>query len=117
MTHASLIWDARLADHDLGESHPFDPRRLLLTVELMEAYGLLGEGRVLAPRRATEDELMLVHSSRYIETVLEAGDWGAGLNLTAGLGTDDNPVYPGMHDTAALTCGASIVGAGRGAFG
>jgi acetoin utilization protein AcuC len=27
-----------------------------------------------------------------------------------GLGTDDNPVYPGMHEIAALTCGGSILG-------
>ena len=98
MTDAALIWDPCLAEHDLGESHPFDPRRLLLTTSLMAAYGLLGDGRVLPPRRAAESELMLVHSAGYIEAVLESSDWGPGFSIGSGLGTEDNPIYPGMHE-------------------
>lgn len=110
MTSSALIWTPRLAEHDLGDSHPFDPRRLALAVQLMSAYGLLSEGRVIEPRPATDDELLLVHSSGYIEVVRESSDWGTGLHAGAGLGTEDNPIYPGMHEFAALGCGASIVG-------
>jgi acetoin utilization protein AcuC len=109
MTNACLIWDPRLAEHDLGESHPFDPRRLTLSVDLMEAYGLLSSGRVISPCPAKESELLLVHSSGYIEAVRESGDWGTGLHAGSGLGTEDNPIYPGMHEVAELTCGGSIV--------
>jgi acetoin utilization protein AcuC len=109
MSEACLIWDPRLADHDLGESHPFDPRRLTLAVDLMEAYGLLSPGRVILPCPAKEEELLLVHSSGYIEAVLESSDWGTGLHAGSGLGTEDNPIFPGMHDFAELTCGGSIV--------
>jgi len=107
---AALIWDPALAAYDLGDAHPLNPLRLVLTVELMEAFGLLGPGCVLSPREATEAELLLVHSSGYIEAVRHAGDWASDFRPIMGLGTEDNPVYPGMHEIAALTCGGSIQG-------
>jgi acetoin utilization protein AcuC len=105
-----LIWDSELAAYDLGDTHPLNPLRLTLTVELMAALGLLGDDVVVAPRPATEDELLLAHSSSYIETVRHAGDWGSDFRPAMGLGTEDNPTFPGMHEIAALTCGASILG-------
>lgn len=110
MESAALMWDPALAAYDLGEGHPLNPLRLTLTVELMSEFGLLAPDTVLSPRAATEAELLLVHSIGYIEAVREASDWGAGLRQGMGLGTEDNPIYPGMHDIAALTCGAAIVG-------
>ncbi len=109
MARAALIWEPRLTTYDLGDRHPLDPRRLTLTVELMNEYGLLSADTVVAPRPATDEELELVHSPGYIEQVYEASDWGAGLPVGSGLGTEDNPVVPGMHEMAALVCGASIV--------
>ena len=107
---AALIWDPRLAAYDLGDSHPLNPLRLTLSVELMEAFGLLAPEVVISPpREATENELLLVHSSGYIEAVRQAGDWGSDFRPLMGLGTEDNPVFPGMHEVAALTCGASIL--------
>jgi len=107
---AALIWDPGLAAYDLGDSHPLNPLRLTLSVELMEAFGLLGPGVVIAPPPATENELLLAHTLGYIEAVREASDWGFGTRALMGLGTEDNPVYPGMHDIAALTCGSTITG-------
>lgn len=110
MNRASLIWSPELAAYDLGEVHPLNPLRLTLTVELMQSFGILASNDVISPRPASDSELLLVHSIGYIEAVREASDWGAGLRPSMGLGTEDNPVYPGMHDIAALTCGASIQG-------
>ncbi len=109
MQRAALIWHPDLAAFDLGRSHPLDPLRLTLTLELMNAYGILDPGTVVPPRMATEDELLLVHSLRYIEAVREASDWNSTFRPSMGLGTEDNPIFPGMHEVAALTCGASIV--------
>ena len=110
MGQVALIWDPSLAAYDLGESHPLNPLRLVLTVELMEAFGLLTPDAVVSPREATEGELLLVHASGYIEAVRQAGDWASDFRPVLGLGTEDNPVYPGMHEIAALTCGGSIQG-------
>jgi acetoin utilization protein AcuC len=110
MGPAALIYHPDLADFDLGEGHPMNPVRLALTVELMEAYGLLDSVTVLPPRPATMQELSHVHALGYIEAVQLSSDWGAAVHHDVGLGTDDNPIYPGMHDAAALVAGASIVG-------
>jgi len=108
LDQVALIWDPRLAAYDLGPSHPLNPLRLVLSVELMESFGLLFPDVVIAPREATESELLLVHSSGYIEAVRHAGDWTSDFRPIMGLGTEDNPIYPGMHEIAALTCGGSI---------
>ena len=57
---------------------------------------------------AGNDMVMICHRIPEIETVREASAWGAGLRQGMGLGTDDNPIYPHMHEIAALTCGGSI---------
>ncbi len=108
MDSSAFIWHERLADFDLGEGHPLSPVRLTLTVALMEAYGILRRAAVLTPKAATYAEIQLVHSVGYIEAVHEASDWGAGINVSSGLGTEDNPIYPGMHELAALNCGATL---------
>jgi len=110
MQRAVLVWDPGLAAYDLGDAHPLNPLRLTLSVELMEAFGMLTAETLISPRPATENQLLLVHSSGYIEAVRHAGDWGSDFRPVMGLGTDDNPVYPGMHEIAALTCGATIRG-------
>jgi acetoin utilization protein AcuC len=105
---AALIWDPALAAYDLGPHHPLNPLRLTLTAELIDAYGFLDRDDVIAPRPARDLEIGLIHSTGYIEAVRESSDWGAGLHTSMGLGTEDNPIYPGMHDIAALTCGATM---------
>ena len=110
MDRAALIWNPRLAEYDLGESHPLNPLRLTLSMELMETLGLLTPGTVITPRPATENDLLLVHSIGYIETVIQASEWDFGTGMAMGLGTEDNPIYPGMHDIASLTCGSTIRG-------
>jgi len=110
VNRAALIWDPALAAYDLGETHPLKPLRLTLSVELMDALGLLPRGSVIHPEQAPESELLLVHSLGYIEAVREASDWASGVRRGMGLGTEDNPVYPGMHEIAALTCGATRLG-------
>ena len=108
MRQASLIWSQALAAYDLGPAHPLNPLRLTLSVELMDAFGLLGGETVMEPAPATEEQLLLVHSSGYVEAVRQASDWNSDFRPIMGLGTDDNPIYPEMHEIAALTCGASI---------
>ncbi|MDR3685489.1 MAG: acetoin utilization protein AcuC [Coriobacteriia bacterium] len=108
MARAALIWDPALAAYDLGDAHPLNPLRLTLSVELMEAFGILTGDALVSPRPATEAELLLVHSAGYIEAVRQASDWNSDFRPIMGLGTDDNPTYPGMHEIAALTAGASI---------
>ena len=82
--------------------------RVELTIELARAFGLLTAAgvSVAAPEPATSAELEFVHDPQYIAAVrLGAAD------LAFGLGTPDNPVFPGMHDASALVAGATLAAA------
>lgn len=106
-TRCAFVWDDQLISYRFSEQHPLDPRRLALTVERMRALELLaGDVAIVAPREATEDELMTVHAREYIAAVKRGEP-----NLRYGLGTDDVPAVPGMHDAAAHIVGATLVAA------
>jgi acetoin utilization protein AcuC len=103
-----VAWDHRLTGYDFGPEHPLAPVRVELTIELARAFGLLTATgvSVAAPEPATSAELEFVHDPQYIAAVrLGAAD------LAFGLGTPDNPVFPGMHDASALVAGATLAAA------
>ncbi|UCF10103.1 MAG: acetoin utilization protein AcuC [Candidatus Bipolaricaulota bacterium] len=110
-TDRCLVDPTGLLKYDFGAGHPFKIRRLGLTHELIRAYGLAeGEGiRTLIPREATEDEALAFHTSAYLEVLklADGGLWTPNL-FTHGLGTGDNPVFPGVYEWAMNVAGASV---------
>jgi acetoin utilization protein AcuC len=102
-------WDEALVAYDFGPTHPLAPVRVELTMALAREMGVLDlpDVEMLDVVPATEAELRLVHSIDYIDAVRQAGD-----TLTSaiefGLGTMDDPVFPGMHDAAALVAGGTL---------
>jgi acetoin utilization protein AcuC len=108
-----IAWDERLADYDFGPDHPMAPSRVQLTMRLAEELGVLSRDgvRVQAAAPATDAELQLVHDPDYIAMVRRAGTGhgpGRRILLSYGLGTDDDPVFAGMHEAAALVAGATL---------
>jgi len=121
-----VAWDERLTGYDFGPSHPMAPIRLKLTMELAGAFGLghLDGVSIEVPAAATGAELRLYHDRAYIDLVQLAGSLGQagggwpdnrGLTervlLMHGLGTEDDPVFPGMHEAAAMVTGATLAAA------
>jgi acetoin utilization protein AcuC len=110
----TLFWDQRMAGYDFGPEHPLAPVRVVLTVELATALGVLGlpSVSVAAPVPATDAELSLVHDPVYIAAVRRAGDGIADQGLPRfGLGTSDDPVFPDMHAASALIAGGTLAAA------
>lgn len=109
-----VAWDDRLTSYNFGPGHPLTPVRVELTIELARGLGVLDQAGVSldAPRPATDAELEYVHDPRYIAAVKEAGDKGviAG-GGQFGLGTMDDPIFPGMHEASALVAGATLAAA------
>jgi acetoin utilization protein AcuC len=108
----TVVWDDGYLGYDLGPEHPLHPVRLALTISLARSLGVLDRpGVQLArPEAATDELLILVHSAEYIDAVRRAArdpEVGHGLN------TPDNPVFPGMHEAAALIAGGSVLAARR----
>ncbi|HEX7240481.1 MAG TPA: acetoin utilization protein AcuC [Longimicrobiaceae bacterium] len=109
---SALIWDPGVLAYRFRPDHPFNPKRLELTVSLIEALGLLeGDGvRVVPPRTATAEDLLRVHSPEYVAAVRRLGEEGAdrGEAWLWGLGTDDTPIFPGMHEVTSLVTGGTL---------
>jgi acetoin utilization protein AcuC len=110
---AAFVYSPEIVAYDHGPDHPLTPVRVKLTRELVAAYGLLaGDGVTeVAPRVATDDELGLVHTERYLDAVKRAGSGEAGDWRAFGLGPGDNPIFAGMHEASARVAGASLVAA------
>ncbi|MBI4328315.1 MAG: acetoin utilization protein AcuC [Chloroflexi bacterium] len=112
---AAFLYDQALTRDFLGEGHPLRPSRLRLVYELLEAYGLLHrpDTLLLAPRAATESELLSFHARDYVESVkaLSAGEHLERQYRYGFSGDGDNPVTEGMYEAASLNTGASLVAA------
>ena len=112
-----MAWDDRLARYDFGPGHPLAPVRVELTVELARDFGVLDAPgvSVAAPEPANVADLELVHDPGYIGIVRQVSAEPSALDLRIlfryGLGTPDDPVFPGMHEASALVAGATLAAA------
>ncbi|MFJ8685122.1 acetoin utilization protein AcuC [Micromonospora wenchangensis] len=105
-----VVWDESLLDYDMGE-HPLDPVRVELTVALARELGVLDRPgvRLAEPEPADDATLTRVHRPDYLDAVRAAPR--DPLFAGYGLGTSDNPVFDGMHESSALIAGASVAAA------
>jgi acetoin utilization protein AcuC len=108
-----LVYSPDFLAYDHGPQHPLRPVRIMLTRELIAAYGMVdGETvREIPVRVATEKELRLVHTDRYLDAVRRAGAGEPGDWWQFGFGPGDNPIFPDMHEASARVAGASLVAA------
>jgi acetoin utilization protein AcuC len=115
-----VAWDDELTEYDFGPGHPLAPVRVELTMRLARSLGVLSAPgvAVAAPAAASDAELELVHKPEYIAAVRRAGESGLSPELMQfGLGTADDPVFPGMHEASALVTGATLAAARAVALG
>lgn len=87
--------------YDFGPQHPMNPLRLDLTFRLARELGVLDAPgvEVVGAEPASDDVLLLAHDAAYVAAVRRASATGE-LDLAHGLGTEDDPVFPGMHEAA-----------------
>jgi acetoin utilization protein AcuC len=106
---AAVIWTPEFLTYDLGDDHPLDPVRLDLTMRLATELGVLEGVEPLVPSQAPDEEVQRVHVPSYLTAVKSAPEVPFGIGH--GLGTDDNPIFYGMHEASALVCGGSLLAA------
>jgi acetoin utilization protein AcuC len=106
---AAVVFDPSLTQYDFGPHHPMHPIRVDLTMRLAADLGVTGPGavRLVDAPMAGLDQLATVHDERLIEAVQRAGRTGQP-EPQVGLGTDDNPVFLGMHEAASHIVGATL---------
>ncbi len=105
---ATVVFEKTLTEYDFGPDHPMSPVRVDLTMRLAAELGVLDRLRIVPAPIATVDQIATVHDARLIEAVTACGTRPDHVDLACGLGTDDNPVFPGMHHAAAHVVGASL---------
>jgi acetoin utilization protein AcuC len=86
-----------------------NPVRLELTVRLARELGVLDRLDVAAPSAADEHQLLRIHDADYLDAVRAASTDPTFSGY--GLGTTDDPVFPGMFDASALVAGGSALAA------
>jgi len=105
---ATVVFDPSLTDYDFGPDHPMSPLRVDLTMRLARELGVVGSAlRVVPAPMASDDLLATVHDPALIEAVQRAGADPGLFAASYGLGTEDNPVFAGMHHAAAHIAGAT----------
>jgi acetoin utilization protein AcuC len=106
---AEVVWDESLLAYDMGDDHPLNPVRLALTIRLATALGVLDGVPLRKPEPASDAEIERVHDAGYIAAVKAAPE--SRLDVGHGLGTPDNPIFPGMHEASARVVGGSLLAA------
>ncbi len=118
---ATVVWTDRFLDYSWTPAHPMKPARLRFTMALAHGLGLLEGIETLSPDPAAEADLLRVHAPAYLDAVRRARPVPPGsgppVSPPFGLGSDDNPVFPRMHEAASVIVGGTLAAAGEIAAG
>ncbi|MBI5968790.1 MAG: acetoin utilization protein AcuC [Deltaproteobacteria bacterium] len=128
-----FIYSDELANFEYSPTHPFKPIRAKLTLELCRRYDLMERPwiRLVNPEPLDFAVMKEFHDEGYLKILqalnsgtLDGKHWPDLLSgrkgdfltvdpeiLKYGLGTEDNPIFSGVYDYAALTAGATFLGA------
>lgn len=108
----AFIHSESFLTYKFSEDHPFNPKRLQMTWDLIRELNLLKDADVVAPRPATPEELFRVHDPEFVHAVQKASllttETGES-DIGFGLGTEDTPVFPNMHEATSLIVGGTVV--------
>ncbi|MFD4294852.1 acetoin utilization protein AcuC [Rhodococcus sp. NPDC058505] len=121
-----VVWSPDYLDYRWSADHPMNPTRLDLTMSLARGLGLIEGAEIVAPHPATDADLLRIHTPGYIAAVKAAGagpvqglaDARAdGEAAPHGLGSEDNPIFPHMHEASAILAGGTLAAAREVAAG
>jgi acetoin utilization protein AcuC len=106
-----LVFSDTFNRHSYGANHPLKVERLQLTMDLIGDYGLFDNSKSpwVEAREVDEQEVQLVHSPEYLEILKQANTGSAPSQaLKYGLGSGDNPLFPGLYDWSLMVTGATL---------
>ncbi len=108
MAGPAIVFDPALAAYDFGPEHPLRPERVTLFIDTVTSSGMTESIPLVAPRPYELDDILRVHSERYVDALL--ADDRTSL-IFMGFGISDNPFAPGIGRAAAAVCGATVTAA------
>ena len=100
----TIVYTDDIKGYDFGPGHPFRSDRYVNFMNLLRAKV---EGfEEIEPRRASDEDLLLVHDKAYIDSLLaeaKEGWWPTSSHLSS-----DTPLQPGMEEAGRWIVGDSI---------
>lgn len=109
----AFIFHPKALHYRFSDTHPFNQQRIIYTHDLLLEIGALPEENMVVPTIADMDALRAVHTNEYIaivqslserrrnyEAVVRAGQYG--------LGDEDTPYFPNMHEAAMTIVSGTI---------
>lgn len=107
----ALVYTDEYLKYDFGYFHPLRPEKKRLAYDLIRAYGITDDPRVMVkdPGPPQEEPLLLVHTREFVDYVKEVSEVGEVYlyTLRHGIGFGDNPPFKGMYEaTAVIVSGA-----------
>ena len=108
--NAVFVYSPSQLTYKFSDEHPFNQKRLELTMDLLTQIGALCDNQIVPPRQVTDDELLLMLDADYIDIVKRAGH-GYITNAEGepfGIGTEDTPIFPNMHEASAGIVAATL---------
>lgn len=108
-----VMWDEQYLKYKFSDWHPMHPSRLELTYRLSGELEVLSAQNVSihAPEIASDALVATVHDQAYIDQVRRVSEDPTLIAEDFGLGTEDDPVFAGMHDASARIVGGSVIAA------
>lgn len=111
---AFFIYDESETGYRFNKDHPFNQKRLTLTVDLLRSLNTLPDQAILSPSAALDEQLLAVHSADYVSEVKllsEAAPNPEAVNQASryGLDTEDTPFFQGMHAITSTVVGGSLL--------
>ncbi|MCW2809934.1 MAG: putative deacetylase [Friedmanniella sp.] len=98
-----LVHSDHLTLYDFGLEHPMAPGRVRNTISLARHLGVLDHLRIVPQPEIDLDLLRTVHTAEYVAAVMKGEP-----DERYGLGTTDNPIFPGMHEVSARVAMATV---------
>jgi len=97
-----IVYHEDYNKYDLGVIHPLVENKPGKTMEFFEEKGIMKNVELVTPDKATEKDLLRVHSESYVNRVKKLSRSGGMLSL-------DTPAPVGIYDIARLPTGGTIL--------
>ncbi len=111
-----FVYSDELAWFDFGSDHYFKPERAAKTYELCNRYGVMNYDwmKILNPECPDASILKLFHDDEYIRLLEKASNGEFSLEiLERGIGTQDNPILPGIFEWSLRVTGGTVAALNR----
>lgn len=110
MTESAFVYSPLFQKYKFSKEHPFNQMRVELALDMLRSLKAINDQDFIAPRQATDEELALVHDKGFIQAVQKAGQGSLPQEEAGsyGIGTEDTPIFSGMHEASAVLVGGTL---------